>query len=254
MSTIKKYLILQKKQLQLEVKAIRLLMEHAPSKGTEAEILLAKLLRKYLPKKYSISSGFVAMKEKLSKQIDIIIYDELLNTPIYKGGNSGVYKIGSVYGCIEVTLGKLTKKKLETDIKKLGQLRGMVKNSKIGFKKIYSKPDKSGRGFVVADKTIKSGPPPRTYICALSGTSFRTPERLAEAVKRLTKKYDAHIHGILVIDSSKSRSMEKEWLIRTMAYSDFDTIYVTKNALYNLFNSMNTNFLGMLVGKYPAKD
>jgi hypothetical protein len=254
MTTIAKYLNLQKKQLQIEVEAIRLLMQHASSKGTEAEIYLAELLRKYLPKKYSIGSGFVSEKEKLSPQIDIIIYDELLNVPIYKGGSSGVFKAGSVYGCIEVTLGKLTHKKLEDDIKKLAQVRSILKNNQVRYEKIFSKPDGTGKGFVVAKKPISSGPPPRTYICALSGTTFSSPERLSVAVKKLTKKYKAHMHGVLVIESSKSKSPEKEWLIWTKAFRDYETKYITKDSLYALVNKMNTTFLGMYVGVYPAAD
>ena len=174
--------------------------------------------------------------------------------PIYKGNSSGVYKAGSVYGCIEVTLGKLTHKKLETDIKKLAQTRSMLKGNKVRFKKIFSKQDELGRGYVVAEKNIESGPPPRTYICALSGTTFSSPERLAEAVKKLTKKYKAHMHGVLVIESSKSRSPEKEWLIWTKAFRDYETKYITKDSLYTLVNKMNSTFLGMYVGVYPSAD
>ena len=43
MTTLTKYLNLQKKQLQLEIEAIRILMQHASSKGTEAEKILTKL-------------------------------------------------------------------------------------------------------------------------------------------------------------------------------------------------------------------
>ncbi len=114
-------------------------------KGTEAEKVLAELLRKYLPQQYSIGSGFVAENENLSSQMDIIIYDNMLNVPIYKGVTNGVFRGGSVYGCIEVTMGRLTRKKLETDIKKLGKLRKIFKEhvrskEHVGFKKLGVKP------------------------------------------------------------------------------------------------------------------
>ena len=104
MSKLTDYLILQKKQLQIEIEVIRLLMQHSSSEGTEAEKVLSGLLRKYLPQKYSIGSGFVTKDGKLSPQIDIIIFDNILNVPIYAGVASGVFKAGSVYGCIETVL------------------------------------------------------------------------------------------------------------------------------------------------------
>ena len=66
MSNLKDYLNLLKKQLQNEVDSIRILMRHSSSKGTEAEKSLSGLLRRYLPKKYSIGSSFVTENGKLS--------------------------------------------------------------------------------------------------------------------------------------------------------------------------------------------
>ncbi|MEK6776072.1 MAG: DUF6602 domain-containing protein [bacterium] len=224
---------------------------HSSSKGTEAERMLSELLRKYLPQKYSIGSGFLSENEKLSPQTDIVIYDNMLNVPVYKGVASSVFKAGSVYGCIEVTIGKLTRQKLEADIKKLGKLRNMLKKN-IGFKKIRTQPHPTGRGSVVAEETFKAGPPPRTYIRALSGTTYTAPEKLAADVKKITTKYEAHMHGVLVIDSNRSNSPEKEWLIWTKAFSDYETDYIKTDAFYTLLKTMNANFMGMHVGIYPA--
>lgn len=253
MSKLTDYLKLQKKQLQIEIEAIRLLMQHSSSKGTEAEKVLSGLLRKYLPQKYSIGSGFVTEDGQLSPQIDIIIFDNILNVPIYEGVTSGVFKAGSVYGCIEVTIGKLTRNKLETDIKKFGKLRNMLRKN-IGFKKIYSQPHSTGRGNVVAEEPFKAGPQPRTYICALSGTTYTTPEKLAADVKELTIKYEAHMHGILVVDSNRSNKPEKEWLIWTKAFSNYQTDHKTTDSFDTLLKGMNANFMGMHVGIYPAAD
>ena len=253
MSKLKDYLKLQKKQLQIEIEAIRLLMQHSASKGAEAEKVLSELLRKYLPQKYSIGSGFVAQDEKLSPQIDIIIYDNILNVPIYKGDISGVFRSGSVYGCIEVTIGKLTRKKLETDIIKLSKLRKMC-NKNIPFKKIFPQKHPSGRGYVVAQERFKAGPPPRTYICALSGTTYKTAENLATDVKKITQKYDSHMHGVFVIGGDGLKTQEKEWLIWTKAFSNYETDYTEVDSFYTLLERMNSNFMGMHVGIFPAAE
>lgn len=257
MNKLSSYLQLKKKQLQLGIKSIRLFMTHASSKsikGTEAEKILEDLLRKYLPKRYSFGSGFVVENGKLSPQTDIIIHDEILNTPLYQGEFSGVYRMGAVYACIEVTVGELTPQKLEKDIEKLSKTRSMARNGRVKFKKICSIPRESGKGTVVTQESFESTPPPRTYICALSGTTFKTPESLAKKTEELTKKYVAHMHGVLVIDSHNQKKIEKEWLIWTEAYKNYKTNFITKDSLYTLIQGMNVDFFGMCVGKYPAAD
>jgi len=254
MSKISDDIQLKKQQLQIEIQAIRLLMKHPGSKGTEAESAIASLLRKYLPKKFSLGSGFVSMDEKLSPQMDIVIYDEILNAPIFQGDVSGVYRAGAVYGCVEVTMGTLTKKKLEDDIKKHAKLRATTKGCKVKFKNVFSEKHPSGKGTIVKEETFYDTPPPRAYICALSGTNFKTIESLSDAVKSYTKKHGAHIHGLLVIDWKKAKKNEKEWLVRTVPYADYATKHFTTDALYQMIQSMNRSFLGMKVGKFPAAD
>ena len=208
MITSQDYLKLQKKQLQLEVEAIRLLMQHGSAKGTEAERVLRKLLRKHLPQKYSIGSGFVTQDGKLSPQTDIIIYDNILNVPVYEGAANGVYRAGSVYACIEVTMGILKREKLETDIKKLGKHRAMLKKL-VSFKKVSAQPHPSVRGFVGVEESFRAIPLPLAYICALSGTTYAKPESLASDIKRFATKYGAHTHGVLVIDRTGQITRKK---------------------------------------------
>jgi len=252
-SNIQKLIELSKQQLQLELEAIRLAYSHNPSKGTEAENAIAKLLKKYMPKKYSFSSGFVTDGNDVSPQLDIVIYDEHLNAPVHLGQINSVFPVGAVYGAVEVTLQKLDKRKLEMDIEKLTKLRKLSGN-RIRFRKIGSKRAEDGKGHVIAEEIIESGPPTRTYIIALSGTTYKSPAELADEVKLITKKHEAHIHGLLIFDKSSARKIQpgKEWLIETVAFKDYQTEYTNVNAFNKLVNSMRNNFEGMLVGKLPA--
>lgn len=251
---IHKLIELSKQQLQLELEAIRLAYSHNPSKGTEAENAIAKLLRRYLPKCYSLGSGFIINNQKLSSQLDIIIYDEILNAPSYIGGSSSIFLIGSVYGVIEVTLQKLNRKKLGEDIGKLSKLWELA-NDKIKFRKIVSKEDESGKGYVVDTEIIESGPAPRTYIIALSGTSYKDMSELGNDLKEITKAHGVHIHGLLIFDKSTAKKIKPgcEWLIKTLAYRDFEVKTTDKDAFQKFVDSMKNNFQGMLVGKYYAE-
>ena len=304
---------LHKKQLKLEIDAIRLAISHNAAKGSEAEYAFKGLLRKYLPQKYKLSSGFVANANNISNQHDIIIYDDFMNVPMYLGDNSGSFLGGATYGVLEATISQLGTKKLEDDIKKMATLRRLFPEGKVAFQKVVSCPifnedelkhvvgqclssgfsiddvwseikekciseDGTFTGdpyslksaeehdkrvisdmivrlsmyvkkYVVKEKIIYSTPPPRTCLCALDGTAYVSIDSLSKTVKKLTKKYGAHIHGLLVLNKKGD-----DWLLSTKAYTDYEVETQEKDALFHFLENMKRDFQGMLVGKYPAVD
>ena len=270
-----------------------------------------RLIRKYLPQRYQLGSGFVINEDKISNQHDIIVYDDFMNVPIYLGDNFGSFLGGAVYGVLETTITKLNTSKLKEDIKKNAYLRKIFPGNKVAFQKVESRPianeeelrrhvenclstgysiddvwpeikekciskegafvgdifglnsieecDKESiseeiiklsqraQKFVVTDKIFYSTPPPRTYICALDGAPYKSIKTLSKALKRLTKKHGAHIHGLLVLNREGG-----DWLLSTKAYSDYDVEVQTKDAFFHFLENMKRDFQGMLVGKYPA--
>lgn len=310
MTTRKKILNVHKKQLSLEIDAIRLAIQHSGAKGSEAEFAFRQMLRKYLPKKYKLSSGFIINGSKVSKQHDIIIYDDLCNTPVFLGNNSGTFLGGTVYGVFEITITKLITAKLEKDIEKIAHLRRMFPEAKVAFQKVFSCPIlneedlklkienclstgisiddiwpkiktdisddgafvgdintlslgvdteeikskiavscKQSKKYVVKEKIVYSTPPPRTYLCALNGTKYKSLESLSKTVQRLTKKYAAHIHGLLVLNGKGG-----DWLLSTKAHRNYEVDAKTKDAFFKFLENMKQAFQGMLVGKYSAAD
>jgi len=313
MTTKKDIVELHKKQLALDIDAIRLAIQHKAVKGAEAESAFKRLLRKHLPQRYNLSSGFVVNADNVSRQHDIIAYDGFMNAPMFLGDNSGLFLGGAVYGVVEATIAQLNTTKLEDDIKKIAQLRKLFPECKVPFQKVMSCPiidqdkvkeeiehslssgyciedvwpeikekcfSKEGayvedilktessdsydrqvfsdifrhygslsKKYIVKEKTIYSTPPPRTFLCALDGTSYKSAETLARAVKRLTKKYGAHVHGLLVLCKQGN-----DWLISTRAHEKYDVEIKTKNAFFEFLENMNRDFQGMLVGKLPAAE
>lgn len=140
MANIEDIIGLHKKQLKLEIDVIRLAISHSAVKGSEAESAFKQILHKYLPQKYKLSSGFVVNGDKISRQHDVIIYDDFVNTPVYLGGISGLFLGGSVYGALETTIVKLDKEKLEDDIEKIACLRKLFNDGKVAFQKVISCP------------------------------------------------------------------------------------------------------------------
>ncbi len=83
---------------------------HYPSVGNYTESLIRNELRKFLPKDYSVGTGFVAfpncinkgLSHTVSKQLDIVIYKNTESAPIYEDGDFVVLLPESVVAFIEV--------------------------------------------------------------------------------------------------------------------------------------------------------
>ena len=76
---------------------------HPVAKGDVAEDIWRNTLRRYLPSRYSIESGFVIdSRNKTSQQIDCIIYDNVF-TPTFWGEHGYVYiPVEAVYAVFEI--------------------------------------------------------------------------------------------------------------------------------------------------------
>jgi Domain of unknown function (DUF6602) len=79
------------------------LVGHSGEKGRLLEETLRTVLRKFLPRKYELGSGFIVdATGNLSSQTDIIVYDNQLNSPIVTESSSILFPIECVYAAIEV--------------------------------------------------------------------------------------------------------------------------------------------------------
>ena len=67
---------------------------------------MRELILRYLPKKFGVGTGFVVSNktfpQRRFKQLDLIVYDALNNSPLYQSDAFGIFPIEMVYGYIEV--------------------------------------------------------------------------------------------------------------------------------------------------------
>src|SRR5690606_4877400 len=90
-------------RIQAEIDYINRLIGHAGETGKANEHLLSELLKKFLPKKYSIGSGIIIDKDgNRSKQIDIIIYDSQFHPELFAQGTAVLFPVDVVYMTIEI--------------------------------------------------------------------------------------------------------------------------------------------------------
>jgi hypothetical protein len=104
------------------------LISHPSEKGRYREAILKSVISKFLPKKYSIGTGFFITRQKeVSTQIDIIIYDN--SFPIlFSEGDFVIVMAKSVKAIIEV----------KSSINSPAELKKIIKNSEKNGDKIKS--------------------------------------------------------------------------------------------------------------------
>lgn len=90
-------------KLQAEIDYIHKLIGHAGETGRANEQLLIDLLRKFLPKRFSIGCGIIIDKDgNRSKQIDVIVYDSYFHPEIFAQGTTILFPVDIVYLVIEI--------------------------------------------------------------------------------------------------------------------------------------------------------
>jgi len=113
---------------------VRHLIRHKSTVGTYRENLLHILLRKNLPERYHVATGFILGSPR---QIDILIYDRLDYAPVFREGDLVVVRPESVRAIIEVKT-KLTRAQLNSSLIQIKQLSHLDDCSPPFFKGIFA--------------------------------------------------------------------------------------------------------------------
>src|SRR5438105_2965247 len=78
------------------LKAAQQIVSHPGTRGNLAENLLRELIREFLPQRWATGTGFVMDAELgRSNQIDLVIYDALTSSPIYRDGDLVILSPGT---------------------------------------------------------------------------------------------------------------------------------------------------------------
>ena len=99
-----KYWALRMQSVTARLEAARsVIVDHNLTRGIAAESVLRSLLRELLPQKCGIGGGFILTKDgESSRQLDIIVFDQLTSAPLYQDGDLVILSPDSVYVAIEV--------------------------------------------------------------------------------------------------------------------------------------------------------
>ena len=132
---LKEFFEASSESMKLYFKQVTSQIHHHGEKGSAREEKVKELLEKYLPKKYSVTNGTVTnTKDHQSRQVDVIIHDNLFTPILQDFQSSKVIPIESLYGLIEVksTLSKVELNKCINNIKSVKNLNPNQQFLKIG--------------------------------------------------------------------------------------------------------------------------
>lgn len=85
------------------LRAAQQIVAHPGTRGTLAENLLRESIREFLPQRWAVGTGFVMNEDGIrSNQVDLLIYDQLTMSPIYRDGDFVILSPGTARVAIEV--------------------------------------------------------------------------------------------------------------------------------------------------------
>jgi hypothetical protein len=98
-------------------------LTHNGEKGRESEEILRAFLKKFLPQKYKVGTGFVQTDEGISNQCDILVYDESNVPPLFSGYVNKIIRLISLRAVIECKMNLTTE-----DLKKVNDNFTIIKD------------------------------------------------------------------------------------------------------------------------------
>lgn len=202
------------KIFQLQSEILTGVLPHHGERGRNDEERFRDFLSKVLPKKYSIGTGFLICSEPsvpMSSQTDVVIFDEIQNSPLHRELSAFVYPDEMVYGTVEVkgTLRSDDLKKVLEDIQKtraLASHRWYVR-----YKSVPKAPDKQEQLVAASEEFQITQPPSRSFVFAYSQKGWSSIESLVKSLQDALAETPAHIHGLAVLSEN--------WFLAQEAYS-----------------------------------
>ncbi len=197
-------------------------LTHSGERGRNDEQYLRDFLKKILPNRFSIGTGFVVSSDLStppSGQNDIVISDQYWNPSLYNELAAEVYPVETVYATVEVkgVLEKARKgRKKATDIDaafaNIAKIRKLAKHKKYVEYTAHPKNCDRQEKKVIEPNYYKMVLPPMAYIFAYAKKGWRTLNDFRlDLEEHLGRHTDAHLHGIVVL--------EKNWFAFQESYN-----------------------------------
>ncbi|MEQ1773759.1 MAG: DUF6602 domain-containing protein [Burkholderiales bacterium] len=210
-------------------------LPHLGERGRNEEERVRGFLKRVLPQRFSVGSGFIVSSNKalgVSPQMDVVIYDEVQNAPLHRELSSSVYPVEMVYATVEVKR-LLQKKDLRKVLEDIQQIRNLgAERWYAAYAAIPKDASKSGKSITGQIQFKLSKPPPRSYLVAIRHKGWGDISAFVADLADALEKTPTHIHGIVVLDT--------DWYVTLKAYSTPRTGLMpeTGNSLLRFVNNL----------------
>lgn len=221
--------------VQLQAAVLDRVLPHYGERGANDEERVREFLSRVLPRKFSTGSGFVICSDRSvapSSQTDIVIYDDIQNSPLFRELSAFVFPIEMVYGIVEVK-GKLRRSHLRKIMADIAKIREMAKRrSYVRYASVPKDPQRPTERVARPVDDGNHGAPPRSFVFAYSAADWTDIQSLARSLTRAAKAMPAHIHGLVVLD--------KDWYLAQEAFAKEGPRFYTytDNALMRFVTGM----------------
>lgn len=200
---------------ELQSKILTAVIPHAGERGRNDEERFRDFLVKVLPKKFSVGTGTIICSDPAipsSSQTDVVIFDEIQNSPLHRELAAFVYPIEMVYGTIEVK-GLLKQSDLKKSLVDIGKIRALGKNRwYLKYDSAPKRPEKPNQKIVTKNEFQRTLPP-RSFIFAYDTNDWKTLDGFTKSLRKaLVENGKAHLHGIAVLS--------KDWFAYQEAFGE----------------------------------
>ena len=223
------------KIFELQSEILTGVLPHYGERGRNDEERFRDFLTKVLPKKYSVGSGFLICSNpeiSMSSQTDVVIFDEIQNSPLHRELAAYVYPAEMVYGTVEVKglLRSQDLKKIAEDIQKIRRFADQ--RLYVRYKSKAKREDRPDQRIIDPEEFQLTKTSSRTFVFAYAQKSWKSPEKLVESLQGTLKKTPAHIHALIVLNEG--------WYIEQEDFSDSGREFIIhkNHALLRFINTM----------------
>lgn len=127
--SVAELMLAKQEEMEAALSANRKIMPHEGEKGAAAELRWREMLSSYLPRRYSVTNGFVVdHQDGVSEQIDIIIHDAQYNPFLFQAGTSSFVPAESVYAIFDAKQ-EISKAMIEATGQKVASVRALKRTS-----------------------------------------------------------------------------------------------------------------------------
>jgi uncharacterized protein DUF6602 len=231
---------------ELQSKVLTGVLPHYGERGENNEERIRDFLSKVLPRKFAVGTGFIVCSNRQvapSSQTDIVIYDEIHNSPLHRELAAYVYPAETVYGTVEVkgTLRSSDLKKVFEDIQKV---RAFAEHRWYArYVSVPKDPARPKELVAVPEEFQITSPASRSFVFAFSQEGWGSIDSMVESLKSTSKEVPAHVHGMVVLSEN--------WYVAQEAYAPGEANYFkfTDNALLRFVNGLMHSLSSMPMGQ-----